>query len=80
MRKRLFLISKIALTVISLIGIIVFKSNNDWNNFLNNVVDLTLAREIAYDISIGVFSAMILVWFIDEIGNHIRSSNLEKRR
>lgn len=79
MRKRLFLASKIALTAISLIGIIVFKSDIDWTNLLNNVVDVTLAREIAYDISIGIFSAMILVWFIDEIGNHIKEQQSRKK-
>lgn len=79
MRKRLFLVSKIVLTAISLVGIIVFKSNIDWSNLLNNIVDVTLVREIAYDISIGVFSAMILVWFIDEIGNHIKEQQSRKK-
>ena len=79
MRKKLFLISKIALTAISLIGIIVFKSNIDWTAFLNNAVNATIAKEIAYDISIGVFSAMILVWFIDEIGNHIKEQQSRQR-
>ena len=79
MRKRLFLISKIALTAISLISIIALKSNIDWTNLLNNAVNIAIAKEIAYDIAIGVFSAMILVWFIDEIGNHIKEQQSRQK-
>ena len=64
MRKRIFLIGKIALTVLSLLGVIAFK--------ILNCEKYSIYMEIAYDISVGVFSAMILVWFVDEISNHIQ--------
>ena len=64
MRKRIFLIGKIALTVLSLLGVIAFK--------ILNCEKYSVYMEIAYDISVGVFSAMILVWFVDEISNHIQ--------
>lgn len=63
---------KIAITIISLLCAIIFKSQIDWSNWGNNYVDVSLVKEILYDLSIGVFSAMILVWFIDEIGTHIQ--------
>lgn len=72
MKKKFFIVVKVVLTIISFVGVIIFKSNIDWNNIKNNYFDMSLAKEIAYDISIGIFSAMILVWFIDEINNHIQ--------
>lgn len=82
-RKKKFFLWKIGITVISFILVILVKSNIDWNNLSNNYIDLELCREIAYDLSVGVFSAMILVWFIDEINEHIqektnKNAELEK--
>lgn len=64
MRKKFFLIGKIALTVLSLLGAVALKflKCDQYSDYI----------EIAYDISVGVFSAMILVWFIDEISSHIQ--------
>lgn len=64
MRKKIFLIGKIALTALSLLGVVIFKflDSDKYYNYL----------EIAYDVSVAVFSAMILVWFIDEISNHMQ--------
>lgn len=67
-----FKLWKIVLTVFSFLLAIVTKSNIDWINLKNNYIDLLLVKEIIYNLSIGVFSAMILIWFIDEIGNHIQ--------
>ena len=64
MRNKFFLIGKIALTTISLIGVIAFKINS--YNIPYNYA------EILYDVCVGLFSAMILVWFIDEISKHIQ--------
>ena len=64
MRKKKFLIGKIALTVISLVGVIAFKINS--YNIPTNYA------EVLYDVCVGIFSAMILVWFIDEISKHIQ--------
>lgn len=61
MRKKLFLVGKIVLTVISLIGVIIFKSDIDCTNLSNISFDSAIAKEIVYDISIGIFSAMVLV-------------------
>ena len=69
-KKSKFFWLKIAITIISFGGAVLFKSTIDWTNIQNNYIDLSLLKEIAYDLSIGVFSAMILVWFIDEIGQH----------
>ena len=71
-KKSSFFWWKVALTGISFLGVIFFKSNINWSDFCRNYIDLSLCKEIAYDLSIGIFSAMILVWFIDEIGNHIQ--------
>ena len=64
MRKKFFLIGKIALTVLSLLGAVALKflKCDQYSDYI----------EIAYDISVGIFSAMILVWFVDEISNHIQ--------
>lgn len=79
MKKRGFFILKIAITVVSLIAVIVAKSNIDWANLQNNYVDFTLVKEIIYDLAVGVFSAMILVWFIDEISNHIQERKSQEK-
>ena len=71
-KKSKFFWLKIAITIISFGGAVLFKSNIDWSNIQNNHVNLSLLKEIAYDLSIGVFSAMILVWFIDEISQHLQ--------
>lgn len=60
------------ITVISFIVVIIAKSNIDWSNLQNNYIDYSLVKEMVYDLAVGVFSAMILVWFIDEISNHIQ--------
>lgn len=72
MKKRGFFILKILITVVSFVIVVIAKSNIDWSNLQNNYVDLSLVKEIVYDLAVGVFSAMILVWFIDEISNHIQ--------
>lgn len=58
---------------------IIFKSQIDCANLGNNYIDISLVKEILYDLSIGVFSAMILVWFIDEIGNHIQERKSQEK-
>lgn len=71
-KKSAFFWWKIGITIVSFLGVIVFRSNINWSNFSNNYVNPVLLKEIAYDLSIGIFSAMVLVWFIDEISNHIQ--------
>lgn len=79
MQKKHFFIIKILLTVISFIFVIIAKSNIDWNNFQNNYVDPVLVKEIVYDLSVGIFSAMVLIWFIDEINNHLQERSSQKK-
>ena len=78
-KKSKFFWLKIAITIISFGGAVLFKSTIDWTNIQNNYIDLSLLKEIAYDLSIGVFSAMILVWFIDEIGQHIQARQSKEK-
>ncbi len=79
MGKKGFFVLKISITVISFIVIIIAKSNIDWFELRNNHIDLFLIKEIVYDLAVGIFSAMILVWFIDEISNHIRERQSQKK-
>lgn len=79
LKKRGFFILKILITIISLIILIIAKSNIDWSNLQNNYIDHSLVKEIAYDLAVGVFSAMILVWFIDEISNHIQEHQSQEK-
>mgnify|MGYP004569890979 CR=1 FL=1 len=78
-RRKNFFWWKIILTVISFILIILTKSNIDFRNITNNYFDIILAKEIAYDLSIGIFSALVLVWFIDEINDNIQEKIAEKK-
>ena len=79
MKKKGFTRLKIGITIVSLIVAIITKSDIDWSNLLNNCFELSLAKELIYDLSVGVFSAMILVWFIDEIGNRIQERQSQEK-
>lgn len=78
-RDRKFRTWKISITIISVLGIIFFKSNIDWNNLYNNYLDIILLKEILYDLCIGIFSALILVWIIDDINNNIQEKRAKER-
>ncbi|MHB1314295.1 MAG: hypothetical protein ACYCX2_02270 [Christensenellales bacterium] len=69
----------ISISIISIIGIIVCKSNIDFVNLSNNHFSLILLKEILYDISVCVFSAMIIVWGIDVINDKNREREEQKR-
>lgn len=71
-RKKVFLWWKICLTILGFLGVIMSRSNIDWYNLSNNYLDFSLFKEVCYDLSVGVLSAMILIWFIDEINEHIQ--------
>ena len=60
------------ITIISFVAILISKSTIDWSNIWNNTIDSLLLKESIYDISVGIFSAMVLVWFIDEINERIK--------
>ena len=68
MRNKVFLFIKVVLTLASLFGVLFFS-----NSICANVsIKLPCSKEILYDISMGIFSSMILVWCIDEISKHIQ--------
>ncbi len=71
-RRKSFFWWKVIFTALSCVIAIVSKSQIDWKSLSNNHIDFSLVKEIVYDCSIGMFSAMIIVWFIDEIGKHIQ--------
>lgn len=70
---------KLGLTVGSLLVAFFAKSNIDWSNLKNNYIDPVLMKEIFYDLAIGIFSSMVLVWFIDEISERIRKKNSQEK-
>lgn len=57
---------------ISFLGVIMSRSNIDSYKLSNNYLEFSLFKEVCYDLSVGVLSAMILIWFIDEINEHIQ--------
>ena len=73
-KKKKFFWWKIILTVLSFIFIVLTKSNIDWTDLSNNHLDFHLVKEILYDLCVGIFSAMILICFIDEINEHIQDT------
>lgn len=70
---------KIALTIISLTLAIIMKISIDWSGLQDNYFEPSPIKELLYDLFVGVFSAMILVWFIDEIGNHIQERQSQQK-
>lgn len=78
-RKKIFCWWKITLTIISLIGAVLAKSRINWHSLLDNHFDRILIKDIIYDLSVGIFSAMILVWFIDEINERVRDAEKRNR-
>ena len=81
MRKKWFFILKLGITAISFLLVILAKSEIDWTNLSNNYINPVYVKEIIYDLAIGIFSAMILVWFIDEIGNQLQErESVEKEK
>ena len=75
-RRNIF---KIFITVISFVGIIFLKSSFDFKDLSNNYFSWSIAKNILYDIFVGIFSAMVLVWGIDEINNRHEEKEKEKQ-
>ena len=74
-RKTKFFWWKVGITAVSLILVVLIKSEIDWNNWFNNYIDWELCKDIIFELSAGVFSAMILIWFIDEINERIQDKD-----
>ena len=79
MNKRFWRIM-VLITIVSLIMTFVFGSDIPWNNLKNITFSWTLTKEILYDISVGVFSSMILVWCIDRIQQRETEKQNAKQR
>lgn len=75
-----FFLWKIILSIASFVIIILSKSEINWDDFSKNYFDGVLAKEIIYDLSVGIFSAMILIWFIDEINERIQAKKQREER
>lgn len=74
-RNKKFFLWKVGITAISFFLVILIKSEIDWSNWFNNYIDWELCKDIIFELSAGVFSAMILVWFIDEINERIQDKD-----
>ena len=65
--KKIFWKLMFLITLISLLFTFIFGSEIPWGNLESAYFSWPLAKKILYDISVGVFSSMILVWCIDRI-------------
>lgn len=70
---------KMVITAISFIGAIFFKSTIDFSDLKNTYFDYAVAKDLMADICIGIFSAMILVWLIDEAKDKAEIKEEDKR-
>lgn len=70
---------KLVITAISIVGIFFTRSNINWQNILSNRIDFVILKDIVYDLSIGVFSAMVLIWIIDGISERDRKREERQR-
>lgn len=68
------------LTVISFIFTIIFGSDISWENINDICFSWPIAKNILYDISVGTFSSMIIVWCIDRIQIKMVEMENAKRR
>ena len=68
----------IAITIVSLIMTFIFGSEIPWDNLQTISFSWSITKDILYDISVGVFSSMILVWCIDRI--QIRESEKQNAK
>lgn len=73
-KRSIFFCFKVLFTVVSLLVAIVAKSGINWPDFFANYIDTEVIEEILYDLSMGIFSSMVLLWFIDEISQILERS------
>ena len=70
----------IGITLLSLLFTIILGSEIPWENLKEACFSWPLAKTILYDISVGVFSSMVLVWCIDRIQLNMTEREESKRR
>ena len=59
--------SMMIITIVSFIMTLILGSDIPWKELHKICFSWTIAKNILYDISVGIFSSMILVWCIDRI-------------
>ena len=69
--EKMFEKAKFILLIGSGIVLVLAKSQIDYSNLINLHFEFTLFKDIVYDLSIGIFSSMILVFFVDAITERI---------
>ena len=79
MEEKVFFRFKIGLTLSSSIGAVITKIAINCINSQNIHTGWLLVIEILYDIFICIFSAMILVWFIDETSDRLRKKRSQEK-
>ncbi len=70
---------KVLITVVSFIVAFISKSNINWMELDKNCWDKVLLKEITYDLAMGVFSAMILIWCVDVISEYLEKRIAQKK-
>ena len=70
----------LVITIVSFIFTIIFGSQIPWGNLSTACFSWPITKGILYDISVGIFSSMILVWCIDRIQLRMEEKEEEKRR
>lgn len=70
---------KIIITILSFIIIIVTKSDIDLSNLKSNYISIPIFKEIFYYLSVGIFSAMVLILTIDEISERNKKREEQRR-
>lgn len=78
--KNRFWIFMLGITILSLLFSVIFGSEIPWGNIKATCFSWPLAKVILYDISVGVFSSMVLVWCIDRIQLNMSEKEESKRR
>lgn len=67
-------------TALSLVTTFMFGSEIPWDDLSKGYFSWPIAKTILYDISVGVFSSMILVWCIDRIQHKETEKREAKQR
>ena len=70
----------LTITLVSLVTTFVFGSEIPWGNLHLATFSWPIAKSILYDISVGVFSSMILVWCIDRIQLRVEEKRAARQR
>lgn len=59
--------SMLVITMVSLVMTLILGSDIPWKELSTICFSWAIAKSILYDVSVGIFSSMILVWCIDRI-------------